>query len=194
MKAARTVATGPQRPQRVPLAPTRVGTNGIVSSATADPVKPIVNVTESRANQIQRPPSTRPPVEKALPPPEEDDTMEVEDELQEEDDFDRPEVALNNQHERLDAQMRMDEMDELLSENELLEGEDRAMEDDTQKPARQWPEMGPDTSKRHRRQVEAVQEVFEDEVDLLDMTMVSEYSEEIFAYMGQLEVNLPSPI
>ena len=79
-----------------------------MSSATTDSVKSIVNALETRTNPIQRPPSTRPPVQKAPPPPEEDDTMEVEDELLEEDDFDRPEVALNDQRERADTQMRMD--------------------------------------------------------------------------------------
>jgi hypothetical protein len=42
--------------------------------------------------------------------------------------------------------------------------------------------------KRARREVEAIREVFVDDVDVTDPTMVSEYSEDIFAYMEELEV------
>ena len=190
-KQARTVATGAQRAQRVPLGPARVGTNGIVVSSTTDSVKAAVEAIEARSNHIQRPPVSRPPIQKALPLPEDDDDlMEIEDDFPEQDDSERPEVVLNEQHERV--QIQADQVDELWSESEDEDEDDNVMADDTQKGTRHWPEVGPETSKRYQRVVDAVRENFEDDVDLQDMTMVSEYSEEIFAYMSQLEVCLIS--
>ena len=51
-----------------------------------------------------------------------------------------------------------------------------------------WPEASPERAERYRCQVQAVRDVFEDEPDMYDTTMVSEYSEEIFQYMSELEV------
>ena len=51
-----------------------------------------------------------------------------------------------------------------------------------------WPEASPENAERYRRQVQAIRDVFEDEPDMYDTTMVSEYSEEIFQYMSELEV------
>ena len=51
-----------------------------------------------------------------------------------------------------------------------------------------WPEASPERAERYRRQVQAIRDVFEDEPDMYDTTMVSEYSEEIFQYMSELEV------
>ena len=53
-----------------------------------------------------------------------------------------------------------------------------------------WPETSPERAERYRRQVQAIRDVFEDEPDMYDTTMVSEYSEEIFQYMSELEVSL----
>ena len=53
-----------------------------------------------------------------------------------------------------------------------------------------WPEAPPERAERYRRQVQAIRDVFEDEPDMYDTTMVSEYSEEIFQYMTELEVRL----
>ncbi|KAF9532536.1 cyclin-like protein [Crepidotus variabilis] len=55
------------------------------------------------------------------------------------------------------------------------------------RPQRVWPEVDTDRAQRIRKEVDAVREVFEDEVDMYDTTMVSEYAEEIFEYMSQLE-------
>ena len=51
-----------------------------------------------------------------------------------------------------------------------------------------WPEASPECAERYRCQVQAIRDVFEDEPDMYDTTMVSEYSEEIFQYMSELEV------
>ncbi len=42
---------------------------------------------------------------------------------------------------------------------------------------------------KYRREIQAIRKAFEDEVDMYDTTMVSEYSNEIYEYMSQLEVN-----
>jgi hypothetical protein len=53
-----------------------------------------------------------------------------------------------------------------------------------------WPEASPERAEQYRRQVQAVRDVFEDVPDMYDTTMVSEYSEEIFQYMSELEVGV----
>ena len=44
-----------------------------------------------------------------------------------------------------------------------------------------------------RRQVQTIRDVFVDEPDMHDTTMVSEYAEEIFQYMSELEVTFGRP-
>ena len=48
-----------------------------------------------------------------------------------------------------------------------------------------WPEASPEHAERYRRQVQAIRDVFEDEPDMYDTTMASEYVEEIFQSMSQ---------
>ncbi|KZP31727.1 hypothetical protein FIBSPDRAFT_724078 [Athelia psychrophila] len=62
------------------------------------------------------------------------------------------------------------------------------------KPERVWPEVSTDRRAKYRREVDAIVEVFEDSVDMFDTTMVSEYAEDIFEYMEELEESvMPSP-
>lgn len=75
----------------------------------------------------------------------------------------------------------------------LVEAED----EDTETVAFQEskaPKVWPDLATQHRldceRQVETIREVFDDDDDEFDPTMVSEYAEEIFEYMSGLEVRL----
>jgi len=56
------------------------------------------------------------------------------------------------------------------------------------KPPRIWPEFATERALRYRDEVQAVRESYHDVVDKYDTTMVSEYAEEIFEYMGELEV------
>ena len=58
------------------------------------------------------------------------------------------------------------------------------------KSPRIWPDIDTDRAMRHYREVSEIQQAFEDEVDIFDTTMVSEYSDEIFKYMSDLEVSL----
>lgn len=56
------------------------------------------------------------------------------------------------------------------------------------KPEPVWPEVATERRQKYKREVDAIREVFEDEADVFDTTMVSEYSEDIFKYMCELEV------
>lgn len=59
---------------------------------------------------------------------------------------------------------------------------------------RWWTEASPETEARYAAEVQAIRETFKDEVDEWDPSMVSEYAEEIFEYMGDLEIKaMPDP-
>lgn len=68
------------------------------------------------------------------------------------------------------------------------EGEEEEVQ--FEKPPRIWPEVSTDRALRYQKEVQSIRERFEDEVDMYDTTMVSEYAEEIFEYMCDLEVHL----
>ncbi|KIK10139.1 hypothetical protein K443DRAFT_81195 [Laccaria amethystina LaAM-08-1] len=60
--------------------------------------------------------------------------------------------------------------------------------------ARIWPEVSTDRARKFHAEVEAVREVFQDQIDVFDTTMVSEYAEEIYEYMCDLEEEMmPNP-
>lgn len=62
------------------------------------------------------------------------------------------------------------------------------------KSPRVWPNIDTDRAMRHHKQVAKIQESFEDEVDIYDTTMVSEYADDIFQYMSELEEDImPNP-
>lgn len=82
--------------------------------------------------------------------------------------------------EEIAAMMGVDESDE--------EDIDETAQLPPAKVQRIWPEVSTQRKKRFRKEVEAVQETFEDHVNVQDMTMVSEYADEIFEYMNDLEV------
>lgn len=53
---------------------------------------------------------------------------------------------------------------------------------------RVWPEVSTARAHRYQREVDHVRHTYKDPVDEYDMTMVSEYAEDIFDYMNELEV------
>ncbi len=53
-----------------------------------------------------------------------------------------------------------------------------------------WTQASPESEARYTKEIAAIKASFQDEVDEWDMTLVSEYSEDIFKYMGQLEVRI----
>ena len=71
-------------------------------------------------------------------------------------------------------------------EGEVIEDDD---EDLAEKPMRIWPEVSTVRANRFRSEIDQIKEVFRDEIDDDDTTMVSEYANEIFEYMNELEVS-----
>ena len=59
-----------------------------------------------------------------------------------------------------------------------------------ERPVRYWPEVSTARAMRFRKEIDDIKEVFQDELDEEDTTMVSEYANEIFEYMNELEVSL----
>lgn len=56
------------------------------------------------------------------------------------------------------------------------------------KPIRVWPELATERANRYRREIDAIREQFPEEPLEDDMNLVSEYTDEIFEYMAELEV------
>ncbi|KAI0710022.1 cyclin-like protein [Earliella scabrosa] len=67
------------------------------------------------------------------------------------------------------------------------EGEQSEDEEPVAKRQRVWPEVSTARAQRYRRELEDIKEHFHDDVDEFDTTMVSEYAEDIFEYMQELE-------
>jgi len=76
------------------------------------------------------------------------------------------------------------------------ESEEEDIETTAQLPGlnvqRIWPDVATDRRMKCEKKVQAIRDVFRDDVDMYDITMVSEYAEEIFEYMCDLEVSFDS--
>lgn len=59
------------------------------------------------------------------------------------------------------------------------------------KPAKMWPDMDTALLDKCQKRVEALRETYEDVINMYDMAMASEYADDIFEYMGDLEVGYP---
>ena len=94
----------------------------------------------------------------------------------------------------------LDEVEEALRVNEeeveaMIGVEDSSSETGDEevqfeKQPRIWPDISTELATRYDKEIESIRSRFDDEVDMYDTTMVSEYAEEIFEYMGDLEVRL----
>ncbi|KDQ57168.1 hypothetical protein JAAARDRAFT_130975 [Jaapia argillacea MUCL 33604] len=73
------------------------------------------------------------------------------------------------------------------SDEEDLDDEEETAKVAGERVARVWPDVSTEHAKRYEREIDAIRATFEDEVDPYDTTMVSEYSEDIFHYMENLE-------
>ena len=84
------------------------------------------------------------------------------------------------------------ELTELSDREDLPADEDEGIQTEDEEPVakrqRIWPEVSTVKAQRYRREFENIKEHFHDEVDEFDTTMVSEYAEDIFQYMQELEV------
>lgn len=165
--ASLAAATGPQR---VPLGPVKVVTN---ATSTITTVK--VELPSSGPLRPQRPTSLRqsetaPELHKPTPVAVPEEIDESEDESM---DIEQDDVVAK------EVEAMVDEHDEL---------QDDEREADPIPVTRIWPELSPEAAARYRNEIERIQATFNDEVDMFDTTMVSEYAEEIFEYMEKLEV------
>jgi hypothetical protein len=105
---------------------------------------------------------------------EDEHVMEVETDLDDVQDYEEAIVVKEQQEEPM-----------LMEESEP---EDEMEPSTAKKPPRIWPEFATECANRYREEVQTVRESYHDAVDVYDTTMVSEYAEEIFEYMGDLEV------
>ncbi|KIO34357.1 hypothetical protein M407DRAFT_64372 [Tulasnella calospora MUT 4182] len=85
------------------------------------------------------------------------------------------------------------EVDEDQEERAILEKQapppqPQTIEEDVEIDEDDWTFASPTTNARYQAAIQQIKDTFKDEVDETDMTMVSEYADEIFAYMGKLEV------
>ncbi|KAF5371817.1 hypothetical protein D9615_009555 [Tricholomella constricta] len=152
---------------RVPLTRVRVPavTNKRVSRLAAPPVV-VQEVNEARRSDAQI-------------------AMDVEDD-----------IAAAAREEEADASILQgeEEVEAMFGVEDSDEDEDTAHLPPPAKMQRVWPEVSTDRRLRYKREVEAVHDMFEDRIDVLDPSMVSEYAEEIFEYMNDLEEEMmPNP-
>ena len=171
--------------QRVPLGPGR--------GQVAPPVANNVHASRVPLPRIRVPAATGPKrtsritaeqIRQEVQILEEDPQSEMEIEMEHQvQDYEREQLV---NEEEVEAMIGVD--DDSDAEEEL---ENLALPPATVEPKRRrfWPELDTERAERYKQEVEAIREAFEDEVDIYDTTMVSEYSEEIFEYMSQLEVN-----
>jgi hypothetical protein len=168
--------------QRVPLGPGR--------GQVAPPVANVVHATRVPISRVRAPVATGPKRASRII------AAQIREEIKEDP---QSEMEIENDHVARDY----DDEDLIANEREvetMVGVDDSETEDEQDEIAglpssvnprpRHWPAIDTERADRYRREVEAIREVFEDEVDLYDMTMVSEYSEEIFEYMSELEVSL----
>lgn len=169
--------------QRIPLGPGK--------APAAQAVAPIVQQTRATATRrsiaplrpTQRISVHQDPVVVIQDDPKiESDEMEVEEIKQTTEMIViEPEPKLSQQ----EVEAMVDDDDDF---DEELEAEAAAF--DEPRGPRIWPELGTERAHRFQSEVDRIRDAFRDEVDPLDTTMVSEYAEEIFEYMQELEVCL----
>lgn len=169
--------------QRVPLVPT-----GKLTTTLTQPL-------QSNAPQIQRPglsirATQKIPVHQDVIPVNE---IENEQPQVESDDMDVEQVV-NVAAPQLEDdsllihEQEIEDMVALEEENDFVDQENIAEEPMREKPVRVWPEVDTAKANKFQRELDGIREVFNDEIDDEDTTMVSEYANEIFEYMNELEV------
>jgi G2/mitotic-specific cyclin 2 len=168
-------------PQRIPLGPSATRTRSSISRP------PRVSLIPARRHS--RSVSQEPAPALIIPVDEEEEEekyndMEIEE--PEPEIFDEPEaetsLIIGEQEVEAMVDLHESEVEEEAQEEEVAEPATEP------KPPRIWPEVSTNRAERYRREVDAIREVFEDEIDVYDTTVVSEYAEDIFDYMGDLEV------
>ncbi|KAG5647421.1 hypothetical protein DXG03_000492 [Asterophora parasitica] len=175
--------------QRVPRGPGR-----------AQVAPPVANAVTARAplTRLRNPTATNKRVSRAAAPAV---AVKEADEVRR----DEAQIAMDIEDDIAAAEREVEEADVSLLQGEedvepMFDLEETDDEEETAhlpppaKMQRVWPEVSTDRRLRYKREVDAVHEMFEDRIDVLDPSMVSEYSEEIFEYMQDLEEEMmPNP-
>lgn len=83
------------------------------------------------------------------------------------------------------AMADVEDMLDIAPESDMVSEE----EEEEQQMARIWPDITPGRAQHYERQVQYIKDNYVEEPDeVMDPSMVSEYADEIFAYMNELEV------
>lgn len=171
--------------QRVPLGPGRAG----AAPAVANPVTSRISVARARASYAATRRASRVATSASQPivVPPQDEIEILKDQPQsemdiEDDPADEPEDEVEIANER--------EVENMVGVEQSDDDEEAQEPTEDSKPLRIWPEIGTERAARYAKKLHAIRETFHDEVDMFDTTMVSEYAEEIFEYMSDLEVRV----
>ncbi|KAJ7637703.1 cyclin [Mycena polygramma] len=173
--------------QRVPLGPGR--------SQVAPPVANAVTARAPLARPVRTIPvlaNGRRPIRVAPPPvavdDEDDDELENEEEQGMNMDVEDDEAAQPERETEEDAEEEVEAMAVVEDSEEDQLGDELEEETATApKPPRVWPDVSTERALQYQKEVQAIREAFQDDVDIYDTTMVSEYAEDIFEYMNELE-------
>jgi len=163
--------------QRVPLGPGRGQTAPPVTNAVNARVAPSRSRISVPSKRASRPVSEQ--IQEGIEARDDDIPSEMDVEIDAPVDYDDDDLISNEREVEVMVGVN-DEVDE--EENDLEVPQVEA------KPLRIWPDVATEQALRYQKEVQAIRERFEDEIDMYDTTMVSEYAEEIFEYMCDLEV------
>jgi hypothetical protein len=97
--------------------------------------------------------------------------------------------ALESQYDEDDLIAHEEEVEAMIGVDSELDIPEETASPEERKTARIWPEVSTSRRQQYEREVQAVRKHFEEEVDMYDTTMVSEYADDIFQYMEELEVS-----
>jgi hypothetical protein len=169
-------------PQRVPLGPGRGVAAPPVSNtvaARAPPIRTRISSVVDAKRTSRTSESDHLPIPEEIEAKEAEVQMDIEDDLAEDRNLEDDADLLVNERE-VEAMIGIDDDED--------EDAGEAPANPKSQRARIWPEVSTDRARKFHAEVEAVREVFQDQIDVFDTTMVSEYAEEIYEYMCDLEV------
>lgn len=182
IKKARTSA-----PLRVPLGPNRV--------QIPQPVTNAVHVRGTAAHNRIHIPNAHKRYSRPIPEPV--IVLEEEEEVKEEEpshDMDVEDVIKHVEQQIEDVNnLRQEREVEAMVGVEVSDDEQVAEQQSPEedKSSRMWPDVDTEKLDRCQKEVEAIRESYDDVVNMYDTTLVSEYSDDIFDYMEELEVCRP---
>ncbi|KAF9450329.1 A/B/D/E cyclin [Macrolepiota fuliginosa MF-IS2] len=175
--------------QRVPLGPGRAP----AAAPVANPVNARVAVARARASYAatRRASRVSTSISQPIVVPTQDEVDVVKDLPQSE--MDIEDDPSDDQEDEVEVANER-EVENMIGVEHSDEEEDEEEPAQESKHPRIWPEIGTERALRYAKELQAIRETFHDEVDMYDTTMVSEYAEEIFEYMCDLEEEaMPQP-